>query len=91
VARLNTLSARRKKPERTREGRGSRYSFSSEWLARVAKSSSFSEPPSALKPSDTASASSSVLLPLPFSPTKKVTDGCSFSPCSPRTAGREKG
>jgi len=44
-------------------------SHSSEWEARVEKAK-FEVPPSALSPAATAIASSSVDLPLPFSPTK---------------------
>jgi hypothetical protein len=50
-------------------------------------------PPSGLNPAATAIASTSVDLPLPFSPTRKVTAGSSSSaaPASARTAGMENG
>src|SRR5262245_17560565 len=47
------------------------------------------EPPSALKLSAAASASSSVDFPVPFSPTKDVTRGCSSSVVRCRIAGIE--
>jgi len=49
------------------------------------------EPPSALKPAATARASRRVDLPLPFSPTMKVTARWSGSVSSVRTAGRLNG
>jgi len=51
-----------------------RYSCNSECEPRVPKRKFF-VPPSGLKPRETAMASSSVDLPDPFSPTKKVTFG----------------
>ena len=89
VARLKTLSARRKKA--LSGGSGERSSSSAwcscEWDERVANRSSL-PPPSAFSFAATASASISVDLPLPFSPTKKVTRGSSSSRSSPRNAGR---
>ena len=63
-------------------------------MARVEKSK-FRVPPSALKPQATATASSRVDLPVPFSPTRKVTPagkrrGCSRSPrARTRREGRQ--
>jgi hypothetical protein len=48
-------------------------------------------PPSALKPTATAMASIRVDLPLPFSPTRKVTCGCRARVSSFATAGTEYG
>ena len=51
----------------------------------------FLVPPSGLKPAAIAIASMTVDLPLPFSPTKKVTLGCSSKVERSRKAGIEKG
>ena len=59
---------------------------SPEWVSRVEKAK-FREPPSGLKPRARATASSKVDLPLPFSPTKKVTGWCSSNRPSPAMAG----
>lgn len=48
-------------------------------------------PPSGLKPSATAIASTSVDLPLPFSPASSVTCGASSSSVRLRAAGIENG
>ena len=48
-------------------------------------------PPSGLNPRTTAIASSNVDLPLPFSPTMNVTEGCRIRVSSLRTAGSENG
>ncbi|GHE90738.1 hypothetical protein GCM10017786_23800 [Amycolatopsis deserti] len=56
-----------------------RWSPRADSLERVAKSK-FRLPPSGLKPAATASASTRVDLPLPFSPTRKVTPGASGRP-----------
>src|SRR5688572_12325862 len=92
VARLKKLSARRKNMSRGRRGprRRIRWSQSGECEARVAKLK-LRLPPSALRPAATAIASISVDLPLPFSPTRNVTFGCSASVSSCRTAGRLNG
>jgi len=51
----------------------------------------FFNPTSALKPSDTASAASSVDFPEPFSPVKYVTVGCKSIRSRWRTEGKQNG
>jgi len=51
----------------------------------------FRDPPSALNPRATDTASRSVDLPVPFSPTRKVTSGSNWSSSRWRTAGIVKG
>ncbi len=76
VAALNRLSARRKKSVLGRRPPRTRRSAldSSECDARVSNAK-LDEPPSAFIPAATAIASSSVDLPLPFSPIRYVTLG----------------
>src|ERR1700751_4826943 len=75
------LSARRKKSVLGRRLPRTRRIApeSSEGLARVLKAK-LEEPPSGFIPAATAIASSSVDLPLPFSPIRYVTLGCSPRP-----------
>ena len=76
VATVKKLSARRKKPVLGRlvPRVSRRFACRPDSEARVLKLK-FALPPSALNPAATAIASTSVELPLPFSPTKKVTFG----------------
>ena len=92
VATLKKLSARRKKPVRgVRVPRTSRrYSCNSECDSRV-ETVMLRLPPSALNPAATAIASTSVDLPLPFSPAKNVTCGSRGNSSSVRIAGIENG
>src|SRR4051794_34536836 len=75
-------------------GRGPRTSRSASCrLVSAARSSKrrSRSPPSTSRSSLAAIASSSVDLPLPFSPTKNVTSGCSSSASSLATAGSVNG
>ena len=90
---MNRLSARRKKSVRGRRApRIRRIALaSSECDARVSKAK-FEEPPSGFMPAATAIASSSVDLPLPFSPIRYVTLGWSGRPAASGTiAGSVQG
>lgn len=89
---IEKLSARKKKPSRglgcPRETRRKRCS--SEWDSRV-PNLKFLDPPSALNPQATATASNRVDFPVPFSPTKNVTAGWNSNYSSGRTAASENG
>ena len=91
---MKKLSARRKKPSWGRGFFASRigrmWRCRTEWLSCVAKRWS-RDPPSGLKPQAMASASISVDLPEPFSPTMKVTRGWNFRLRVLRTTGRLNG
>ncbi len=92
VATLKKLSARRKKPDLGR--RTPRTTLRNEWrddVDGVVEKRMFWLPPSALKPSAIARASTRVDLPLPFSPTKNVILGWRASVASLFTAGIENG
>src|SRR3569833_3435108 len=90
VARLKRLSARRKKPSRGRFELfiSLKYSCTTECEARV-PNRKFFVPPSGLKHQATTRASIRVDLPLPFSPTRKVTAVCSSRVSRWRTTGNE--
>jgi hypothetical protein len=92
VATLKKLSARRKNPSFARLTLfpSVRKACNSECDCLVSKLK-FLVPPSGLNPQLVAIASRSVDLPLPFSPTMKVTLGCSFRVPSSFTAGSENG
>ncbi len=88
-------SARKKYDVRSRPGARTnrKYWPSVEWDARV-ENRKDRDPPSGLKPAATATASTSVDFPDPFSPTRNVVPGGKSSPPaarSPVTSGRSNG
>ena len=88
---LYRLSPRRKYPSWGISGlrMSRRACHRPEWVFRLAKRK-LRDPPSGLKPQATAMASSRVDLPLPFSPTKKVTGRVNSRRLSLAIAGMRK-
>lgn len=92
VATLKKLSARKKNPVLGRRApRTTRRSLCRDDSETFVENRKFWLPPSGLNPAAIAIASISVDFPLPFSPTRNVTFGCSASVASRFTAGIENG